>query len=808
MKVWIFLLSIAAATANAQPLVFSTWAGYAGHGSGDGFSTNAHFNSPRGIALDNSGNIYVADSGNSTIREIDTNCVVSTIAGQPGVSGSADGANATFNHPAGIAIGASGIIYVADSGNDTVRQIAPGGAVTTLAGSVGNPGSVNANGTNALFNEPQGVAVDGAGNVYVADYGNDTIRVIAPGGGVSTLAGLPGILGSADGPVATATFFEPSAIALDAATNLYVADTANNTIRKITPAGMVTTVAGAAGNFGLVNATGTNAMFYAPSAIAVDASSNIYVADSFNNAVRMISSAGTVSTIAAQFSQPGGIAFGNGTIYIADTGNGTIRAVTNGVLTTIAGSPSAGSADGPGATARFNAPQSVAVDANGNSYIADSVNSTIREISSAGVVATIAGSAGVLGVANGAGTNALFSNPLGVAVDGNGNIYVADTGNSMVRQITSGAVTTVAGIADTPGNLDGPGATAQFNQPGGIAVDQSGNVYVADTGNNTIREIKSGVVSTLAGSIWNFGGADGVGTNALFHQPTGIAVDGSGNIYVADTLNRVVREISSGGIVTTIAGMTGVLGSADGGTNALFCGPAGVAADGSGNVYVTDAGNQTVRKLVSNGGSWTVSTVAGSPLITGSADGIGSAAHFNFPAGIAWAGGYFYVADGGNNTVRIDQTVGPSIVAQPQSQTNQAGTPVTLTVTASGTAPLTYTWEFNGAAIGTDTNSLPAIQSGNYTVMVSNAGGTATSQVATVIFTNALPGSFQGIALLPGGVVQLNMTGTAGAGYTVQATSDLINWTPVATVSSTNGSLEYLDISASNFPARFYRLSP
>jgi hypothetical protein len=200
--------------------------------------------------------------------------------------------------------------------------------------------------------------------------------------------------------------------------------------------------------------------------------------------------------------------------------------------------------------------------------------------------------------------------------------------------------------------------------------------------------------------------------------------------------------------------------------------------------------------------------VAGSPLVTGSADGVGFAAHFNFPAGIAWAGGYFYVADGGNNTVRIDQTIGPSISAQPQGQTNQAGTPVTLTVTASGTAPLTYAWEFNGAAIGTDTNSLPAIQSGNYTVMVSNAGGTANSQVATVIFTNALPGSFQGIAILPGGVVQLNMTGTANAGYTVQATSDLLNWAPIATVASTNGSIEYLDIFASNFPVRFYRLSP
>jgi uncharacterized repeat protein (TIGR01451 family) len=808
MKAWFFLLCFAAMAADAQPLLFTTWAGYAGHGASDGLSTNAQFNRPQGIAFDTSSNLYVSDSGNNTIREITPAGIVTTIAGQAGLGGSADGTNALFNHPAGLAVSSSGNIYVADFGNDTIRVIAPGGGVSTLAGSAGIPGTANANGTNALFNEPQGVAVDAAGNVYVADYGNDTIRVIATGGGVSTLAGSPGNPGSADGPIASATFYQPGALALDSATNLYVADTANNTIRMITPAGMVTTLAGGSGNFGLVNATGTNAMFYAPCAIAVDAATNVYVADSFNNAIRMIAPGGVVTTLALQFSQPAGVAAGNGSIYVADTGNGTIRAITNGVLTMIAGSPSVGSIDGPGAIARFDASQSVAVDGNGNSYIADSANSTIREVSPVGVVTTIAGSPGVLGAVNGTATNALFSDPLGIATDGKGNIYIADTGNSVVRQMNSGAVTTLAGIAYTPGNLDGPATSAQFNQPAGVAVDRNGNVYIADTGNNTIRKITSGVVSTVAGSIWSFGSADGVGTNALFHQPEGIAVDSSGNIYVADTLNQAIREIAPGGIVITIAGIAGVSGSTDGQTNALFSGPVGVAVDGSGNVYVTDSGNETVRKLVPGAGGWMVSTVAGTPLVSGSSDGLGSAALFNYPAGIATSGGYFYIVDGGNNTVRIDQTIGPSILVQPLSQTNQAGTPVTLTVTASGTAPLTYLWEYNGSAVGTDTNSVSAGQSGSYTVMVSNAGGMANSQATMVVFTNGIPGSFQSISILPGGTVQLNMTGGANVGYAVQASSDLFNWVTLSTISSTNASLEYLDTSATNYPARFYRLSP
>jgi DNA-binding beta-propeller fold protein YncE len=799
---------VAVTAANAQPLIFSTWAGYAGHGASDGVSTNAQFNNPQGVAMDASGNLYVADSGNNTIREITQAGVVSTIAGQAGVSGSVDGTNALFNQPTGIAVDSSGtIIYVADTGNNTIRSIrSTGGIVSTLAGSAGIAGSANATGTNALFNEPQGVAVDGAGNVYVTDYGNDIIRMITPAGVVSTLAGFAGNPGSADGTGAAAMFDEPAAIAIDSATNLYVADAANSTVRKITPAGVVTTLAGSAGSFGLFNATGTNAIFYQPSGIAVDTASDVYVADTFNNAIRKIALNGVVTTLSAQFSQPTGLAFGNGTLFIADTGNGMIRAITNGTVQNIAGSPSMGSANGPGLSARFAVPQSVAVDGNGNAYVADSANSIIRKITPDGTVTNLAGSPGVLGSTDGA--NALFANPAGVAVDANGAVYVADTGNSTIRKITSGTVSTLAGIAGTPGNLDGIGTAAQFNHPMGMAVDQSGNVYVADSGNNTIRKITSGTVSTLAGSIWNFGSSDGTGTNALFHQPEGITIDSSGNVYVADTLNNTVREITPGGVVTTIAGMPGVLGSMDGSTNALFCGPIGATVDGSGNVFVTDTGNDTIRKIVSGAGSWTVATVAGQPAISGSSDGTGSGALFANPAGIAWTAGYFYIADSGNNTIRLDQTVPPAITSQPLGQTNLTGTPITLSVSATGTAPLNYTWELNGGAVGPNTNMLTVLQGGNYLVLVMNAAGTATSLVATVTYTNPIPTAFQNILILSNGAVELNMTASVGSSNTLQASTDLMNWTNLTILNSTNGSLQYLDFDATNFPARFYRLTP
>ena len=322
-----------------------------------------------------------------------------------------------------------------------------GSTVTTLAGS-GAIGSVNGTGSAASFNVPIGVAVDNLGNVYVADINNNLIRKITPAGVVTTLAGS-GSTGSADGSGNLASFNNPAAVAVNNVGNVYVADTKNNLIRMITPAGVVTTFAGS-GDIGSVNATGTTASFNNPSGIAVD---------------------------------------GEGNVYVADTGNALIRKITPaGEVTTLAGSGTTGSANGTGIAASFANPTGVAVDGAGNVYVADKNNNLIRIITPAGVVSTLAGS-GAGGSNNDTGTAASFNDPASVAVSGVGNVYVADSKNNLIRRITpDGVVITLAGTG-TIGAINGTTATASFNSPNGVAVNGAGNVYVADTGNSLVRLI-------------------------------------------------------------------------------------------------------------------------------------------------------------------------------------------------------------------------------------------------------------------------------------------------------------------------------
>jgi len=321
-------------------------------------------------------------------------------------------------------------------------------------------------------------------------------------------------------------------------------------------------------------------------------------------------------------------------------------------VTTFAGSAGVvGSANGTGSAAGFYAPSGVAVDASGNVYVADSNNYTIRKITVAGEVSTLAGLVGVAGSADGIGSEARFMGTYGVAVDASGNVYVAD--NHTIRKITAaGMVSTFAGAAGVSGSTDGIGSAARFKSPTEVAVDAFGNVYVADYGNHTIRKITAaGVVSTLAGAAGITGSADGIGTLARFKMPIGVAVDVSGNVYVADTDNHTIRKITAAGIVSTFAGMAGVSGNTDGtGSAARFYATTRVAVDVSGNVYVSDVGYHTIRKITAAG---VVSSFAGFPAVIGSSDGTGYAAHFNLPKGVAVdASGNVYVADTGNNTIR------------------------------------------------------------------------------------------------------------------------------------------------------------
>jgi uncharacterized repeat protein (TIGR02543 family) len=320
---------------------------------------------------------------------------------------------------------------------------------------------------------------------------------------------------------------------------------------------LVTTLAGS-GAAGSTNGTGASAQFNRPTGIAVDSGGNVYVTEVYGHRIREISPDGTVITIA--------------------------------------GSGVAGYGDGPGASAKFFAPGGVAVDGMGYVYVTDTVNDRIREISPAGVVTTIAGS-GVAGYADDTGTSAQFDYPYGVAVDGASNIYVTDYNNHRIRKISSGSVVTTIAGSGAAGYANGTGISAQFNRLGGAAVDGTGNIYVADRGNHCIRKISSGnVVTTIAGS-GAAGYANGIGTSARFRNPIGVAVDSADNIYVADLDNHCIRKISSGGVVTTIAG-NGTAGYANGiGASAQFNEPTDVAVDGEGNIYVADSNNHRIRKL-------------------------------------------------------------------------------------------------------------------------------------------------------------------------------------------------------------------
>lgn len=397
----------------------------------------------------------------------------------------------------------------------------------------------------------------------------------------------------------------------------------------------------------------------------------------------------------------------------------------------------------------------LAVDGAGNIYLA-SGHSTIVKVTPEGIETTLAGNFGVTGSADGVGTAATFGTYLsGIAVDKEGTVYVADTSNSTIRTITtSGVVSTVAGNAGSNGSADGTGAAAQFRFPQGIAVDRNGTLYVADTENSTIRVVHpGGIVTTMAGNpAPNVGNADGIGSAAQFDQPTGIAVDENGNVFVADTFNQAIRRITPDGHVTTLAGnskrtgslTSGITGSTDGtGAAALFTNPQGVAVDPTDNVYVADTDNNTIRRISPSG---VVTTLAGVPGIAGTSDGTGSAALFNSPSGIAvGANGVLYVQSASIRIGVFAANAPPIILAQPVPQTIATGSTVTFGVSSSG--PVTYQWSLNGAAVqGAVYSSLvihgaTAADAGSYTCTLTNSQGSVVTEAAALrVVSTADPG--------------------------------------------------------------------
>lgn len=639
----------------------------------DGDRAQAVFRAPRQAVVDAQGVVWVVDTGNHLVRRIAADGTVSTVAGRLGVWGFADGvgSSALFNEPSGVLPAPQGGVWVLDSNNGRIRHVAADGTVRTLAGGgAGVNGSRHADGSGsaAAFNEPRGLAQDAAGNLYVADYQNQVLRKVTPAGVVSTLAGAPGQQGSVDGSGAAARFSDPQAVAIDAAGNLYVADTGpTKALRKVTPAGVVSTLAGAA----------TGLRLSEPRGLWVLADGRLLVADAQDQQLLVVGPDGRASAYAGQAGRPGsadgrgsaasfytpmGLGAGpGGSVLVADSGNHLLRQLQADSVATWAGTPGhSASVDGDRLAARFEDPYAVAQDAAGNAYLADAADHSIRKVDLQGRSTLLAGGAGRYGFVDGIGAEARFRKPAGLAVAPDGSVWVADSGNHAIRRIApDGRVTTVAGNGER-GTRDGSGSAAQFNEPMGVALAADGTAWVADFGSHTVRRITpSGAVTTVVGSAGQGGFVDGAGASARLRSPVDVAVDGEGTLFILDRSNHALRTLSPAGQVGTLAG-NGTAGQADGvGRGAAFRFPTGLAPDGQGGAWVADTDNQALRHVARDG---TVSTVLGGQ--PGRADGVGTAARFFNPKDVALGpDNRLLVADRGNRSLRWAQPLEQGQVA-------------------------------------------------------------------------------------------------------------------------------------------------
>jgi sugar lactone lactonase YvrE len=672
----------------------------------NGDINSARFQLPTSVTLDSQGNLYVADLNNHAIRMIDTKGQVSTLVGN-GVAGFKDGpvGQAQIGDVRYVAVGPDGAIYFSDASNERIRKISPDhSTVSTLAGNpdlddkgFAIPDHADGPGNQAKFYYPWGLALDKSGNLFVADADDNTIRKITPDGTVSTFAGT----GQADfsdgsGDPLQASFWEPVGLAFNANGDLFISDWGNELIREVSASGEMSTFAGNplvdSNNIpqpGFEDGSGDQAQFGSPWGIKFGGDT-LYVADAdnyapentdisfINSRVRAVTPSGDVTTVAGsgRFGMDNGngeaatfrfnqdvAPLPDGTIYVADTYNNAIRKIaSDGTVSTLAGVSPAGYQDGPADKALLTVPQFIAGDGNGNFYIADTGNNRIRKLSADGTVSTVIGQDfdenGQGDYQDGPVKAAKVFGPTSVAVAKDGSIFFSDRENHVIRKIsTDGIVTTFAGTGQ-PGYVDGPGSQAQFNRPRFIEFGPDGYLYVADTINNRIRKIApDGTVSTVAGSGTAPGYKDGPANQAVFGYPQALAVADDGTIYVSDFNNQMIRKIDPKGNVTTFAGNppldsddNPLGGYQDGpGNEAQFDTPGGLLLLPDGNLLVADRFNNRIRKIAPDG---TVSTVAGI-YDSGFWDGPTATARLDDPLGLALdKDGSVLICEEGNHRVR------------------------------------------------------------------------------------------------------------------------------------------------------------
>jgi len=626
-----------------------------------------------------------------------TGYTISTYAGQSSVTEGAAATAQALPLVSDAAMDASGNIYIAATYGNKIYKVTSGGVITTFAGTgVAGPSGDGGFATAAQLSVPRAVRVDANNNVLIADTGNNRIRKVAPNGTITTFAGTGAFGFSGDGgPAQFATLAGPSGLGIDSAGNVYIVDVNNRRIRKVAANGVITTVAGNGTNgFSGEGVPAITAQFSfdgQTTRVAIDSSGNIYIPDQPNHRVRKVASDGTVTTIA-----------GNGTASFSGD-------------------------NGPAVNATLNSPRAVALDTNGNLLISDSGNNRIRKISG-GNISTIAGNGGI--GFNGDGPNPTttiqLSNPLGLAVDGSGNVLFADQGSNRIRLLsTSGAISTVAGNGGLFGGDAGPVGASVLYQPSDLAFDPSGNLLITDSRNYQVRKVDTGgTITTIAGTGVNGVSPDGtLATAAQIGFINALAIDAAGNIYIAQQNQRVSKVNASDGKIYSIAG--GVTGSAgDGGpaTLAQFRQPMGVAFDTSGNIYIADANNHRVRKI--NASDGVINTIAG----TGTAGNLGdggpaASAQLNFPRRLAFdsAGNLYIATNGGIRKIAPNQTIstvsglgggnvvvsGSNVFASSGTQIQQLfsnGTSLTLAgnsagISANGTAALNASTSLQGLAV-------------------------------------------------------------------------------------------------------------
>lgn len=609
------LLSIAASL-DAQPYTITTIAGTArlldGHPA-----TSAPLRTPIGVLLDSAGNLYIADEYDNRVRKVSPSGTISTFAGNglPGYSGDRGQATqAELSSPTGLALDSRGNIYIADYGNSIIRRVSPDGTINTVAGN----GTFGFSGDNSAATSAQvspfAVAVDAQGNLYIADGYNYRVRKVDTKGIITTIAGNGQATYSGDSSSALNTSIDfPTGIAVDSAGNVYIAD--YEYVLQIDPSGAISTVAGS-GFQGLI-ADGVDARqsVLVPSGIVLDGNGSLYLSDWNSSRVRRVdlqthfifSVAGNSSQgfsgdqgppLAAELSLPYGLAFDAAhDLFVADYGNNRVREVTSSLITTVAGTTIGDG--GPATSAFFNLPAGLAVDGSRNVVVADTDNYEARRFSQGGTISPF-------------GQLQPFSTPLAAAVDHLGNFYVSDS-EPRVLEITPENVTTIVAGNGTDGYTGDTteGSTASISDPTGVAVDLAGNVYLTDYTHSRIRMVNpAGVINTIAGNGKpTFSGDNGPAKNAGM-DPYDIAVDTQGNLYIADDINNRIREITPNGNITTVAG-TGKPGySGDGGlaTAAQLDGPTGVAVDANGNLYIADNFNSVIRRVTPSG---LITTIAG-----------------------------------------------------------------------------------------------------------------------------------------------------------------------------------------------------